>query len=137
MSYFVRWNSYNNFLFAKRNGFKDLTHEWRREHHIEDFDQIDSRGYLVHSWMKYPKFGHASATDYASKFIRYGIISREEGINLVKKHDHRLDEKSLYDFCNFLDYSITEFWEIVDRFYNKEIFKKDRYGNWSLKVEIK
>lgn len=137
LSYFIRWNSYKNYLFAKRNGFKDLTHEWKREHHIEDFDQIDSRAYLVHSWMKYPKFGHASATDYASKFIRYGIISREEGIRLVEKHDHRLDEKALYDFCNFLNYSVNEFWEIIDKFYNKEIFTKDKFGRWSLKELIK
>ena len=80
LSYFVRWNSYKNYLFAKKRGFQDLTHEWRREHHIEDFDQVDSRAYLVHPWMKYPKFGHASATDYASRFIRYGLITREEGI---------------------------------------------------------
>ena len=137
LSYFIRWNSYKNYLYAKRNGFKDLTHEWKREHHIEDFDQIDSRAYLVHSWMKYPKFGHASATDYASKFIRYGIISREEGIRLVEKHDHKLDEKTLYDFCNFLGYSVNEFWKIVDKFYNKEIFTKDKFGRWSLKEVIK
>ena len=39
---------------------------------MENFDQVDSRAYLVHAWLKYPKFGHASATDYSARMIRYG-----------------------------------------------------------------
>ena len=136
LSYFIPWNSCNNYLFAKKRGFKDLTHEWKRTHHIEDFDQIDSRGYLVHSWMKYPKFGHASATDYASRFIRYGLLTREEGIELVKKHDHDLDPRCVNDFCQFLGYSIEEFWKIVGKHYNKAIFKKDDFDSWVLKNSL-
>ena len=137
LSYFLRFNSYQNYLFARKNGFKDLTHEWDRSHHVENFDQVDSRAYLVHSWMKYPKFGHSSATDYASKFIRYGMITREEGIELVKQHDHALDPYVVEDFCDFLGYSANEFWEIVDKFYNQDLFEKDRFGEWKLKLELK
>jgi len=133
LSYFISWNSYKNYIFAKKRGFKDLSHEWKRMHHIEDFDQIDSRGYVVHSWMKYPKFGHASATDYASRFVRYGLLTRNEAVELVKKHDYNLDPKSVDDFCKFLGYSIKEFWEIVDRHYNCSIFKKDEFDQWVLK----
>ena len=43
MSYFVPWNSYKNYQIAKAHGFHDLTHEWDRTHHAENFDQIDSR----------------------------------------------------------------------------------------------
>lgn len=75
-----------------------MSHEWNRTHHIENFDQIDSRAYLVHSWLKYPKFGHASATDYAARFVRYGSLTREEAIELVRNHDHNLDSKSVSDF---------------------------------------
>lgn len=82
ISYFTQWNSFKNYEIAKRYGFHDLTHEWNRTHHIEQMDQIDSRAYLVHSWMKYPKFGHASATDYAARMVRYGMISREEAFKL-------------------------------------------------------
>ncbi|MEN6348191.1 MAG: N-acetyl sugar amidotransferase [Syntrophomonas sp.] len=132
LSYFVRWSSYKNYLFAKKRGFRDLTHEWKREHHIEDFDQVDSRAYLVHPWMKYPKFGHSVATDYAAKFIRYGLISREEGIELVRKHDHKLDQLAIKDFTQFLGYSVSEFWKIVESFYNRHLFEKDINGNWQL-----
>jgi len=103
---------------------------------VENFDQIDSRAYLVHSWLKYPKFGHASATDYASRFVRYGMMTRNEAIDLVRKHDHNLDPRSVEDFCNFLGYSETEFYAIIDKLYNKQLFQKDAFGRWVLKEPI-
>lgn len=41
MSYFVPWDDERNYAIAKRYGFKDLHHEWRREGWIEDYSQID------------------------------------------------------------------------------------------------
>lgn len=136
LSYFLPWNSYANYVFAKSAGFHDLTHEWNRTHHAELFDQVDSRAYLVHSWMKYPKFGHQAATDYASRFVRYGLIERSEAVELVKKHDHALDPLAVRDFCAFCGYSEREFWSIVDGFYNRDLFEKDDFGRWILKTPV-
>ena len=135
LSYFVEWNSFTNFEIAKKKGFHDLTHEWDRTHHVENFDQVDSRAYLIHPWLKYPKFGHASATDYSARMVRYGLISRDEAIDLVKKHDHNLDPLAVRDFCQFIGYSESAFWEIIDKMYNTEIFKKEK-GRWKLKNEL-
>ena len=136
ISYFLPWNSVKNYEFAKKRGFHDLSHEWNRSHHVENFDQVDSVAYLVHSWMKYPKFGHQFATDYASRFIRYGLLSREEAIKLVESHDHNLDPKCVQDFCRFLGYTETEFWRIVDKFYNPDLFEKDEFGCWKKKSKL-
>lgn len=137
ISYFIQWNSFKNYEFAKKHGFHDLTHEWDRTHHVESFDQIDSRAYLVHSWLKYPKFGHASATDYVSRMIRYGMITRDKGVELVNEHDSKLDPLSVRDFCMFCGYSETEFWEIIDKQYNKDLFEKNNIGKWVLKEPLK
>lgn len=136
ISYFLPWNSVANYELAKKRGFKDLTHEWKRTHHIEDFDQVDSPAYLVHSWLKYPKFGHATATDYAARFVRYGLITREEAIELVRKHDHNLDPRCVEEFIKFTGYSCSEFWSIVDKLYNRDIFEKNSLGQWVLKEPI-
>jgi N-acetyl sugar amidotransferase len=136
ISYFISWNSVINYEFAKKHGFRDLTHEWDRSHHAENFDQIDSRAYLVHPWLKYPKFGHASATDYVSRFIRYGMMTRDEAIKIVKERDHKLDPLCVRDFCDFLGYRETEFWEIIDKLYNKDLFSKDQFGIWVLKHPV-
>lgn len=136
ISYFQEWNSFRNYEFAKRHGFHDLTHEWNRMHHAENFDQVDSRAYLVHPWLKYPKFGHQFATDYAARMVRYGMISREEAIQIVREHDSKLDPLCVRDFCEFCGYTETEFWEIIDGLYNKELFEKDCNDKWILKHPI-
>lgn len=133
ISYFTQWNSFKNYEMAKKFGFHDLTHEWDRTQHIENFDQIDSPAYLVHAWMKYPKFGHQAATDYASRMVRYGLITREEGFKLIDEHDGNLDPRCVREFCEFLGYSEREFWAIIDKLYNKDIFEKDARDKWVLK----
>ena len=137
LSYFVPWNSFRNYELAKSRGFHDLSHEWSRTHHIENFDQIDSRAYLVHSWLKYPKFGHAAATDYAARSIRYGLLSREEAIGLVNRHDGALDLLCVRDFCAFLGYSESEFWAVIDGLYNTDLFEKNELGRWVLKEPLR
>ena len=136
MSYFFPWNSYYNYQLAKRHGFHDLTHEWDRKHHAENFDQIDSRAYLVHSWLKYPKFGHAAATDYTARYIRYGMMTREEAIPIIRERDGELDPLCVRDFCAFTGYTETEFWKVIDSFYNRDLFYQDETGKWRLKEPI-
>ena len=40
------------------------------------------------------------------------------------------------DFIEFLGYSESEFWNIVDRFYNTDLFKKNEFGEWVLKNPV-
>ncbi len=135
LSYFYPWDGMKNYQIAKRFGFHDSNGEWNREGFIENYDQIDSIGYVIHAQLKYPKFGHQRATDVACYWIRNGYITREEGIKLVKENDHKFDPKSVEDFCYFTGYSEKEFFEVVERFYNKDIFEKTDCG-WKLKDPI-
>jgi len=132
MSYFTPWDDERNYQIAKRYGFTDLVGEWRREGNIEDYGQIDSISYIVHLWMKYPKFGFGRATDIACRWIRSGKITREEGIKLVMKYDHRLDKRSMEDFIAFMGYDARQFWDIVEKFWNKDLFEYVN-GAWKLK----
>jgi hypothetical protein len=86
--------------------------------------------------MKYPKFGHATATDYASRLVRYGLMDRAKAIELVKERDHALDPRCVEDFCNFIGISKSKFWKIIESHYNPEIFAKNEFGEYKLKYEI-
>ena len=50
--------------------------------------------------MKFIKFGYGRASDHASKDIRAGYMTRQEGINMVKKYDHVVSDDLYY----WLDY---------------------------------
>jgi N-acetyl sugar amidotransferase len=124
LGYFYPWDGMQNKNVAKALGFKTADNEWRREGCCENYDQIDSLGYMVHPWVKYPKFGHTRVTDVASNWIRNGYITRKDGVELVRTREGPLDDFARVSFQEFCGYSEREFDAIVDRFYNRDIFQK-------------
>jgi hypothetical protein len=137
LSYFTPWSSQGNYEFAKKNGFKSLddSGEWIREGFINNYDQIDTVGYLTHTWMKFVKFGHWFNTDYCSRYIREGRMTREEAVKYVLENEHKLDKKMLNDFINYIDYTEEDFWKVVDKFANRDIVEK-RDGEWRLRKNV-
>jgi hypothetical protein len=136
LSYFVPWNSKHNFEVAQKWGFQHLGHEYTREGSIDNYDQIDSLSYMLNPFLKYLKFGHSVATDNASRWIRYGIKTREEMISIVEEFDGKLDQGILEKFCEFTKISVRDFWNIVDRWYNPNLFEKDDDGIWHPKFKV-
>ena len=127
-SYFWPWDSQANLRVAKAMGFRTLsdTGEWDRKGVFsdDDFEQMDSVAYLVHLWLKYPKFGFQRAMDTATRRWRLGAISAEERDRAIVELDPVLDPWARHDFCMTLGYAESEFWEVVGR-----ICAKDASGN--------
>lgn len=137
-SYYTPWSDYGNYEWAITRGWKSLkdTGEWEREgmpglHYL----QIDTIGYLVHNWAKFIKFGHWALTDYLSLDIREGRITREEAVKLSNAEEHKLDPKMLKDFIDFIGITEEYFYEVVDRFANRDIMEK-RDGVWRRKEPV-
>lgn len=129
MSYFIPWSSIDNYEIAKKLGFKDLTGEWHRLGTIENFEQIDSQAYMVHLWLKYPKFGFQRVADIASRRVREGRLDIEEADHLIAEKDPELDPIALADFCNTCGYTQDEFWEIVNNApWRKFWTSRSKYG---------
>lgn len=135
LSYFTPWSSVTHLGIAKRYGFKDLSHEWKREGCIENFEQIDSVAYMVHLWLKYPKFGFQRTSDIASRRVREGNLSLDQAKKFIMEYDHKLDQKAMDDFISFLGYTPKQFWDIVEGFWNREIFEKAD-GIWQMKNPV-
>ncbi len=136
LSYFLPWNSVHNYEVAKRWGFRHLGHEYEREGSIDNYDQIDSISYLLNPYLKYLKFGHSVATDNASRWIRYGLKTRDEMIPIVEEIDQKLDQGIVDKFCEFTQMSHHEFWLIMDKWYNRELFSQDNHGVWHPKFKV-
>jgi len=83
----------------------------------------------AHDYLKWIKFGYGRATDHASKDIRNGAMTRDEGIEMVRKYDHVKSSDIFY----WLDYvGRTEDWfdTIADSFRSPKVWAKDEKGNW-------
>jgi hypothetical protein len=138
LSYFFPWDGFKNMSIASTLGFRTL--EFKRLGYIEDYDQIDSLGYLVHPWLKYPKYGHSRTTDVASSLIRNGYMTRKHAVELVRLYDHQLDNKVLKDFLTFSAIPPEKFFDKVYSLYNRSIFFEEETEDgdkiWKLKHPI-
>ncbi len=72
----------------------------------------------------------------ASRWIRSGMRTREEMIPLVKQYDKILDQGIEEKFCQFTQMRPREFWAIMDKWYNRKLFRQDRDGVWHEKFEV-
>ena len=130
MGYYFDWNNQENFKNAERNGFTPF--DTKVEGCNLSYEKIDNHQHGIHDYFKYLKYGFSRSTDQAAWMIRQNIISREEGIKLVKENDGIYPSsylgKKLEDILKEIDMTIKEFDEICERFTNKEIFMCDQSG---------
>jgi N-acetyl sugar amidotransferase len=83
----------------------------------------------IHDLLKFVKFGYGRASDHVSKDIRTGYLTREKGIELVRKHDHVVSE-DLYYWLDYVGMREEEFWRIADGFRDKRVWRKNAAGAW-------
>ncbi len=120
---------------AAEAGFRDLDYynEWQRHGQLESYTQIDSIGYIIGVWTKFPKFGFQRVSDMACRFVRDGILTKEQAELLIKEKDYILDPQAKRDFCRTIDITEDYFDQCVDKHANKDIVVKDINGNWRRK----
>lgn len=117
---------------ARQIGFKTLSDfdDWQRQGSADDYTQIDSIGYMMQHWTKFIKFGFQRVSDLACRFVREGVMSKEQALRLIKDKDWVCDPAAKKDFCRTIGISEDEFNATVDKFANKDLLVKDENGNW-------
>ena len=87
--------------------------------------------------MAYIKFGIGRTTSDAAHEIRDGHITREEGVQLVKKFDHEIPSNSMQITLDYLNISREDLEQITDAFRdrNKNLWNKTNQG-WDLKHAV-
>lgn len=89
---------------------------------ISNLDDIHENG--VHDYMKYIKFGYGRCTDHASKDIRAGVLSRQEAVELVRRHDP-VKPRDLQRWLSYVGMSEDEFDRIADTFRDPRVWRRD------------
>jgi len=105
--------------------FAGITYERDRTFNL--YSKIEDHANDVHDYMKYLKFGYGRATDDASMEIRHGRMTREEGIEMVKRYDAR-EPQTLPMYCDFMGISVDDFYALVDPMREQGIWKKTGPG---------
>lgn len=96
---------------------------------------LDSDMQIVNQMIKYLKFGFGYATDEVCYDIRDGRFTREEGKWYVNEYDGLCGQQYLDKACAYLQITEEEFWEVVDKYVNRDLFEK-KDGKWVKKFTV-
>jgi N-acetyl sugar amidotransferase len=130
LGHYIPWDGLSNALIAQANGFQ--TYEKVVEGSMVNYENLDNHQTGIHDYFKFLKFGFGRATDLACLHIRRGRLTRQDGLEAVKRLDGRFPweylGKSLEEILEPLEMSVDEFIKICDKFTNKKIFARDSSG---------
>jgi len=131
LGHYIPWDGLSNALVATAYGFK--VSDSITLGSMVNYENLDNYQTAIHEYFKYLKFGFGRTSDHASLHIRRNRITRETGMEIVKRLDGKFPReylgKTLEDTLKPLDMTVEEFTKICDQFTNKKIFQKDSQGN--------
>lgn len=130
LGYFLPWDGLSNALIAQANGF--TSYDRPVEGAMLNYENLDNNFHGIHDYFKFLKFGFGRATDHACLHLRRGRITRQDALDIVRRHDGKFPwsylGKPLAAMLDKIDMSETEFVRLCDQFANKKIFVKDAAG---------
>jgi len=131
LSHYFYWDSEKHLQIALSHGFRTL--DDAREGTYRNYVGIDEKINRIHQYIKVLKFGYGRATDHACEDIRNGRLSRNDAKKLVKIFDLQdLSDDYVDDFVSYLQITREEFFMMLEKYRNLDIWNKDSSGNWTI-----
>lgn len=126
---YIRWDSKKQHeQMIKMYGYE--SNELNRT--FDTYNDIDCFNYAdVHDYIKFIKYGFGKATDHASREIRLRRMTREQGMEFVKKYTLK-EPINLKYFLEWLGITENSFHYIINQHRNKQIWKLNENWEWEL-----
>lgn len=128
---YVNWeaNSHGK-LVTETYNWKPAQQPFERTYRtMSNIDDMHENG--IHDYLKYVKFGYGRGSDHACKDIRAGLMTREQGIEMVRKYDHVKPRRDLERWLKYVGMSEAEFDRICDTFRDPRVWSRDKNGEWT------
>jgi N-acetyl sugar amidotransferase len=132
--YYHRWIPQENFYYCVENtGF--TPNSVRNEGTYSKYASLDDKIDGYHYYLAFVKFGIGRSTSDSAHEIRDEHLTREEGVELVKKFDGEFPERYFDEFLEYCDISKEHFWDVIDSWRSPHLWQKTG-GEWKLKRAI-
>lgn len=97
------------------------------------YDYVDCFNYMdLHDFLKLCKHGYSKVTDHACREIRFGRLTRLQGIALVQKYE-QVPLKYVNLFCEWLGITPLALQFIIDQHRNKDHWLESSPRRWAFK----
>lgn len=131
LNYYVKeYSPYHNAQFAIKKGLKVRTEPMEDLGRIHPWTCLDSDYHILSQCHKYYKYGFGFATDEVCSDIREKRLTRDKGMELIKKYDGKCARRYIQKFCDFIGITEKEHWETVVKFK-----KYDPWNRWKEQTE--
>jgi N-acetyl sugar amidotransferase len=134
LSYYEKWTPQENYYYCVENtGFR--ANPERSEGTYSKYASLDDKLDGFHYYLSYIKFGIGRATSDSAHEIRDGHLTREEGVNLVRKFDGEFPKRNFKVFLEYCNMTEEHFWEVIDSWRSPHLWEKVN-GEWKLKYQV-
>jgi len=123
LSNFVDWDGHANAeLMTELYGWRPAQRPFERTYRrVSNLDDMHENG--IHDYLKFVKFGYGRGSDHSCKDIRSGRMTRDEGIEMVRKYDHVKPRRDLERWLEYVGMSEEEFDVTADRFRDPRVWE--------------
>ena len=121
MGNYFKWDHYKQTDMLKEYyGWEEARQPFERTYRkVSNLDDRYENG--IHDYLKFVKFGYGRGTDHSTKDILSGYMTRDEGVEMVKKYDHIVSSDLEY-WCKYVDYKEEDFFRIADKFRDPRVW---------------
>ncbi|MCA3269962.1 MAG: N-acetyl sugar amidotransferase [Alphaproteobacteria bacterium] len=129
LSNYVDWDANNHTkLVVEKYGWEPARQPFERTYRrFSNLDDMHENG--IHDYMKFIKIGYGRATDHACKDIRGGVMTRAEGIEMIRKYDAVKPRRDLERWLKYVNMSEEEFDYTLDGFRDHRVWRIEN-GQW-------
>ena len=97
---------------------------------FDAYDYVDCFNYMdLHDELKLYKHGYSKVTDHASREIRFGRLSRDEGLRLVRQHE-QAPLRYVEQFCEWLGMHPRALQFVVNEHRNRDFWVEEKRDQW-------
>lgn len=122
MNYYLKWQPQENYYYCAQNTGL-LPNPERSEGTYSKYASLDDKFDGFHYYMRYIKLGLGRCAEDTAHEIRDGHITRQEGLDLMKKYEGEFPKKYYKEFLQYLDINEKTFEDIVDSWRLDHIWK--------------
>jgi N-acetyl sugar amidotransferase len=129
LSNYVPWDGEVNYELARDvYGWEEAQQAFERTYRrFSNIDDMHENG--IHDYLKFVKFGYGRGTDHSCKDIRAGRMTREQGVENVRRYDHVKPRRDLERWLDYVGITEEEFDATADTFREQHVWRVEG-GQW-------
>ena len=124
-AYFDNWDVKRNYEFIKEKIDFKCDQSGRSPGTFTSYDSLDDHIDSIYYHFQYIKFGFGRCWRDASRHIQLKKLNTKEALKLIDEYDGEINDSDLDKTLRFLKMSRLEFYEIISKHRNNEIWTKN------------